>query len=128
MEGFRLAEANVHRKLRLQWDHLFGLYNNVNDWNRSWRQAGARDRDRVLTDGKSAFGEELFIPFSFSTVETILPRMLSNRPKMLFLPKTPESERNVLAVSEAFDAEQSAAGYELTAQSTGKSGLLFGLG
>jgi hypothetical protein len=33
------------------------------------------------------WGAELFIPFAYRTVETIVPRMLAHRPKMNPLPE-----------------------------------------
>lgn len=128
LKKFHLSDNNLHRTLRLKWDHLYSLYHNVNDWQQSVQNASPRDKDAVMGDGRTAFGQELFIPYAFTTVETILPRQLSNRPKMLFLPRTSASEPNVENVSSVFDVQQSQAEYELTLQDTGKSGLMLGLG
>lgn len=123
------AADEVHAKFRDRWDELDALYHNRNDWKRQVAGA-ANDRDvrSLFGDAMHTFGAELFIPYSFTVVETVLPRMLSNRPRMLVLPRSKASERNVENVKFIIDAQQDKCRYELKLQTTGKSGLIYGLG
>lgn len=124
---FQAAEAG-HKRHREQWDRLDALYHARRDFLDAHSSASPRDRDGVIEDGRKVFGEELLIPYAFSVIETILPRMLSNRPRMLWTPRNPASEKNVENVKLICDAQQHKANYELKLQTTGRSGLIYGLG
>ena len=122
------AAEETHKRHRDTWDELDALYHARRDFLKAHAGASERDRPGVLNDGRNEFGAELFIPYAFSVVETVLPRLLSNRPRMLFTPRNQASERNVENVRVVMDAQQHKANYELKLQSTGRSGLLYGLG
>lgn len=113
---------------RDKWDRLFGLYRSREDFRRSYSEASPRDRDSVMRDGQTTFGAELFIPYSFGVIETILPRMLSQRPRMQVLPRNRASEENVQNMKWLIDSQQEQIRYELKLQDIAKSGLIFGLG
>jgi len=117
-----------HQSYRTQWEKLYGLYRGYSDWKAGYSQAGPRDRDPGLGDAKREWGAELFIPYSFATVETILPRALSNRPKMLVLPRNRASEANVQHMKGLIDGQQEQIRYELKLMDTAKSGFIYGLG
>jgi len=127
-EWFRRADTEHKRYVRA-WDHFDSLYHNYRALLSAHSDAPSpRDKDAVLGDARKEFGEELHIPYVFSTVETILPRALSNRPKMLFLPRDETAERNVDNVTVVCDAQQQQADYELKLQTTARSGFHYGLG
>lgn len=122
------AADTTHRPLRDQWDRFDALYHSRRDFLRSHADAPDRDRRGIIDDARKEFGADLLIPYAFSVVETVLPRMLSNRPRMLWTPRNGASERNVENVTLVCDAQQHQADYELKLQTTGRSGLIYGLG
>lgn len=122
------ASEAVHKKLRDQWNRLDALYHSRRDFLASHAAASQRDRDGIVNDARRQFGADLLIPYAFSVVETVLPRLLSNRPRMLFTPRNEQSARNVENVRIIMDAQQHKANYELKLQTTGRSGLIYGLG
>jgi hypothetical protein len=88
IEGcFDLAEDR-HRGHRRRWEHFYGLYRSYSQFRDEYDRASPRDRDVGLRDAKGTWGAELFIPYSFSAVETITPRAVSQRPRMLVLPES----------------------------------------
>jgi hypothetical protein len=122
------AADTTHKRYRAQWDRLDALYHSRRDMLNAHATASPRDKDGVLQDARKEFGADLLIPYAFSVVETVLPRLLSNRPRMLFTPRNEASARNVENVRIVMDAQQSKADYELKLQTTGRSGLIYGLG
>lgn len=124
----REQAEGMHASFRKKWEHLYGLYRGYNDLKSSWRSAGPRDKDGVLYDAKKGWGAELFIPYSFSTIETIVPRAVSQRPRMLVLPRDEESEDNVESMRLMIDAQQERIDYDLTLQDILKTGMIYGLG
>ena len=124
---FQSAEQR-HRSYRDQWSHYYSLYRSYSGLRDAHRSGSPRDRDEILHDGKREWGAELFIPYTFATVETILPRALSNRPRMLVLPRNRASERNVENMKGLIDSQQEQIRYELKLQDTAKSGFIYGLG
>jgi hypothetical protein len=122
------AADTTHKPLRTQWDRLDALYHSRRDFLRSYAGAVDRDRRGIIDDARKEFGADLLIPYAFSVVETVLPRLLSNRPRMLWTPRNGASERNVENVTVVCDAQQHRANYELKLQTTGRSGLIYGLG
>lgn len=117
-----------HKKQRTRWDHFNALYHNYRDWRRSWSDASANDVDAVMRDGQREFGDELFIPFTFTIIETIVPRMMSNNPRMLWEPQDDASGANTEAHRQLMNQQQSRAGYTLSLQTTAKTGQKLGLG
>lgn len=117
-----------HKLYEDRWDHQDVLYFGHKRFVDAYSSSSPRDRDSVLGDGRKEFGAELHIPYVFSTIHTIAPRTLSNRPKMLFLPRDKAAEANVDNVKIICDAQQQKANYELKIQTTNQSGLKHGLG
>lgn len=122
---FDHADQGVHRRFRDKADHLTALY-------RSYREQrpgiDPRDKDPGLPGYQREWGAELFIPFAFSTVETILPRMLSNTPKILVNPRGKASEANVENIRQVIEAQQEQIDYELVLQAVARMALIVGLG
>lgn len=119
----------THRLLRDRWDRLNALYHSRRDFLRSMTDASSSsEKAGIIDDARKAFGDDLLIPYAFSVVETVLPRLLSNRPKMLWTPKDEQSAANVENVRIIVDGQQQQCNYELKLQTTGRSGLIYGLG
>jgi hypothetical protein len=127
-----------HEAHRRRWEHFYALWRSYKDLKRDHLRAKPRDVDEVLREGKRAFGESLFIPYVFSIIESTLPRMLSEDPKMLVTPQVihglpdpdvlAQVEDNVANVTLLFDVQQRQMRYPLTLQDVAKSGLVYGLG
>ncbi len=115
-----------HKQFRDHASEFYALYSGFQDFRE--RAGIERDRDVVVDAAKREWGAELFIPYCFSTVETILPRMVSSRPRMLVLPRDEESLGNVDNMRLIIDAQQEQARYEATLQDVAKDGLIYGIG
>ena len=76
---FTQAYGGVHKKWRDKATHYYSLYHNYTEW-RNEMSTDRRDRDLGLRDAKREWGAELFIPYSFATVETILGDMTTVSP------------------------------------------------
>lgn len=122
------SEETVHKYNTEHWDHLDSLYHSVKKLRSAHAGASPRDRYPIMRDAQAEFGHELFIPYAFSVVETVLPRLLSHRPRMLVLPRNQASERNVENMRATIDAQQGQIDYELVLQSVAKQALTLGLG
>jgi hypothetical protein len=125
LEWFRGAEKE-HKLYEARWDHQDALYFGHKRFVDAYATSG--DKRGVLNDGRKEFGAELFIPYVFTAIETIAPRTLSNRPRMLWLPRDKVAADNVENVTLIGDAQQQKANYELKLQTTNRSGLKHGLG
>lgn len=118
-----------HKKWMRRANHFYGLYRNYQDFKNAYNSTTTeRGRDRVYGDAEGEFGEELFIPMCFSTVETILPAMLSMNPEMTVLPRDIASEPNVDSVKAMIESQQEKIKYPLRLQTIAKDGLITGLG
>lgn len=92
-EKFETSEKYL-KPFRERADYLYSLYTTHRRTMRAAR-VSPPDRDTIIRDYKRDWGAELHIPIAFHSVETILPRAVSNRPRMLVLPKDEASEQNV---------------------------------
>lgn len=124
---FELAETE-HKQFRKRADGFWSQYHAFSDFKRSFAAASKPDRDAVLNDGTKRWGAKLYLPYAFTAVETIVPRMLSNRPRMLFLPADADSAENTENMRWLVDRQQEACDYELSLQTTAKTGLVAALG
>jgi hypothetical protein len=127
---FDFADNRVHRKFRARCDEQYSLYCNY-DTLRAGLSNGnmsASDRERVLGDGQNMFGASMFIPFIYSTIETILPRMAANAPVPRLDPAKPGLEDNALNMQALIGQQMTVMKYSLSVQDTGKHGLLHGIG
>ena len=129
IDGILKVWEPYHRKWMDRANHFYSLYSNVQDLRSSVQSSSSpRGRDLVFRDGETEFGPELFIPMAFSTVETILPAMLSASPKMGVRPRNPFSEANVYNVRAMLEAQQEQIKYPLRLQTIAKDGLITGTG
>jgi hypothetical protein len=119
----------LHDSLRNKWDRYHRQYRGYQELKKTYANRGQRDVDEILQDYYSeGYGPSLHIPYTFSVIETTLPRMLSNNPRLLITPARPEWEENVETIRLIIDRQQEASGYPLVLQDVGKSGLIYGLG
>jgi hypothetical protein len=117
----------LHRQYRSRWDEEYGLYRNYRQLRDSVRANVENDRDVLITEQRE-WGANLFIPKVYTAIETVLPRLLSNNPKMLILPNVPEAKDAVEPMQRRYEYDQNRINYELRLQDTAKRGLIYGLG
>ncbi len=110
------------------WARMDRLYHGYTDFKISLQGVYGPEREALYRDARKEFGHELFIPYAFSIVETVLPALLSNRPRILVLPQDGASERNVENMKAIIDTQQAQINLEIKLQSVVKSGLIYGLG
>ena len=123
--AYRRSEPD-HKTFRDKADEFYRLYRGFSDWRQE--QTPYRDQDDAVSEAQEEWGAELFIPFCFSTVETIIPRMVSNGPRMIVVPRDEQALGNVRNMKLVIDAQQKQINYDLILQSIGKDGLIYGLG
>lgn len=123
-----------HRRWREIAEKRYALYRSYQAFKDGFRKITPNDADDYYSEMRRTFGDPLFIPYCFATVETTLPRMLSDRPRVrarvprLLRDPMEMAESNAAAVGEVVDAQMEQIDYELVAQDVGKSGLIYGLG
>jgi hypothetical protein len=127
LERWNMSYDGVHKRCRDRWENLYALYAQYTDW-RNTLGTDRRDRDQGLREAQREWGAELFIPYAFSTVETILPRMLSNSPRVIIKPKREAWEDNADAMKTVVESQFANIDYELRLQRIARTGLKLGLG
>ena len=118
----------THRVYRERWDEMYGLWRNYRRLQQAVNDAPDRDQGGVLLEGLREWGADLFIPYAFATIETVVPRILSNDPTMRMRPRHPGAQDSAKAVEELINNAQLEIGYELKLQPTARRGLMYGLG
>jgi hypothetical protein len=123
------SAKDLHEQCRRKWNRFYARYRSYKDFKSSYRQASnRRDVDDIIRDAQRTFGTYLFIPITFSTIETILPRMVANSPVLKVKPEEPQWEDNVDPLKLMVEDCQERIGYPLILQDVAKSGLTYGLG
>jgi hypothetical protein len=115
-----------HRTFRSKAEEFYRLYRGFTDFKEN--VSSYRDADQVISSAQEQWGAELFIPFVYSTVETIVPRMVSNGPRMIIVPRDEQAFGSVHAMKIVVDAQCKQINYETILQVIGKDGLIYGLG
>jgi hypothetical protein len=129
LKWFTESAEPEHKQHEKDWDRQDTLYFGHKRFvQQHATQATPKGRDGVLRDARKEFGDELHIPYVWATMETVMPRALSNRPKMLWTPRDRVAESNVENVTVVCDAQQERADYELKLQTTFRSAFKHGLG
>lgn len=118
----------LHDSYRSKWDRYHRAYRGYQELKRTYANASGQKVDEILRDSMEGYGPSLHIPYTFSVIETTLPRMLSNNPRLLITPARPEWEQNVETIRLIIDRQQERSNYPLVLQDVGKSGLIYGLG
>lgn len=93
-----------------------------------WVKAGPNDRDGVMLAQRRDWGANIHVPIAYETVETLAPMAVAQQPKMLYLPRNPEAEPNLLFVRLMIDAQQENIDFDLRLQDTLKNGFIYGIG
>jgi hypothetical protein len=115
-----------HRTFRSKAEEFYRLYRGFTDFKAN--VTSYRDADQVISSAQEQWGAELFIPFVYSTVETIVPRMVSKGPRMIVVPRDEQAFGSVHAMKVVVDAQCKQINYETILQVIGKDGLIYGLG
>ena len=121
-------EEGIGRDFKERCDHLYRQYRGFKKFKNIWEAAGPNDRDVVINDAKKDWGSNLHIPYAFSTVETMVPRAIAQRPGMIYLPRRQQWEGNAENLRELIDWQQHQIDVELTWQDIMRSGFIYGLG
>ena len=124
-----LEISNQNRKLYTdKWERLFGEYNNSRKLIRDGR-INPRDRDSSDTSTLNrAFGGPMWIPLQFTTVETLVPRIVSRPPRMIVRPNREDAGAAAAPIRDVLMAQQSAINWEMKLQAVVRQGVKFGLG
>lgn len=126
---YDFADQRVHKKFRDRCDEQYSLYCNYDSLKKNLGMAGsASQRERLLQDGQNMFGASMFIPFIYSTIETILPRMAANPPTPRFRSAGPDSDDATRRMQLLVQAQLPRMKYGLSLQDTAKHGLWHGIG
>lgn len=88
----------------------------------------ARDRDAAMREATAYWKAQLFIPLIFGTIETIVPRALSNNPTMTVRPNVPSAVEKCQTIKELLEQQQRDISYDLKLQPTARRGFKYGLG
>jgi hypothetical protein len=123
----QVAQPN-HDRWREQAEKRYALYRSFRSFKKDWRDVGPNDRDDFWQNARRTFGTELFIPHCFATVETTVPKMLSQLVRPQVKPLEQDAEANTLPMQQTIDAQMAQIHYNLTLQDVGKTGLIYGLG
>ena len=126
-ERMELAKP-FHDRWRENAERRYALYRSYQQFRGGYRKLSPPDADDFWDQMRSTFGGTLFIPHAFAAVETTVPRMMTNRPKMSILPRDKPSESNVENMKALIDAQQEQIRYEMAVQPVIKTALIYGTG
>src|SRR5690606_38178804 len=93
------------------------------------KEASPRDKDVVINEIRREFGQELFIPWAYTVIETNVPRILSRTPRYRALPvKLGEAEEAARRPMEKlYERDSANMRLERKLQEVVRSGLRYGL-
>lgn len=122
-------ERSIGREFRDRCDRFYGLFRAYNGLRAGLRGVtDRRDRDDRVRGSRPTFGADLHIPYIFSVIETVVPRVLSNDPVPLVLPRESSAEENSYNMKCVLETQVSQINYGVRLQKIAKSGLMYGLG
>jgi len=87
-------EASIWLDLKETLNKRYQQYRGFRRFKDDWIKAGPNDRDGLLRDTKQTWGAQLHIPLSYRTIETMVPRAIAHRPKLIYLPRKEIWEEN----------------------------------
>jgi hypothetical protein len=128
VEKAYLCAEPEHKSFRSKAEEFYRLYRGFTDFRDAVGRSHFRDADDVVSSAQEQWGAELFIPFAYSTVETIIPRMVAKGPRMIVVPRDEAAFGNVRNMKIVVDAQQKQINYEVVLQTIGKDGLIYSLG
>src|SRR4051812_38143300 len=126
-KAYQRAEPE-HKSFRSKAEEFYRLYRGFTDFREAAGRSHFRDADDAVATAQDQWGAELFIPFAYSTVETIIPRMVAKGPRMIVVPRDEAAFGNVRNMKIVVDAQQKQIAYEVVLQTIGKDGLIYSLG
>jgi len=121
-------ETSIWLDLKETLNRRFEQYRGFKRWKDDWIKAGPNDRDGLLRDSKQTWGAQLHIPLSYRTIETMVPRAIAHRPRLIYLPRKEIWEENVHNIRLLVDAQQDQIDIDLPFQAVMRSGRIYGLG
>ena len=98
-------EASIWLDLKETLNRRYQQYRGFRRWKDDWIKAGPNDRDGLLRDSKQTWGAQLHIPLSYRTIETMVPRAIAHRPRLIYLPRKEIWEENVHNIRLLVDAQ-----------------------
>lgn len=124
------AADRLHREMEKRWETWYGLSRNWHRLGKALKEASPRDKDVVINEIRREFGQELFIPWAFTVIETNVPRILSRTPRYRALPvKLGEAEEAARRPMERlYERDSANMRLERKLQEVVRSGLRYGLG
>jgi hypothetical protein len=122
------SAKGLHQKHERKWDHFYALYRGYRGLEEQPGRRVPRDKDTGLKDARRRWGAELVIPYVYATVETVMPAVLSQRPRPLVVPLDDTGMRNVENMKFLVDRQQEEMDYEMRLHPTAKDGFFYGLG
>lgn len=126
---FESCTRSQHEYHRRRFEKFYKMYRSYKGLRADFTRAeSGRDVGDILQSARAGFGTDLFIPMVFGIVETTLPRMLGENPRLLVTPGDPDSEDNVDGMKLMVNRQQERRDFPLASQSVAKSGLQYGLG
>jgi len=79
-----------------------------------------------LDESRYPWRSNLFIPYSFWTIETIVPRLVARKPKLLVLPREEKDEQQADIIEELIDYEWKEIGMDQIIEDMAREGLKYG--
>lgn len=125
------AAEKLHQQYRPKWDQFYGLSRNWRRQKKALTQASTEnDRDVVIDELKRQWGQELFIPYCHTVIETVLPRILSRDVQYRALPGDLSDAAHEAAepLERLYERDAKAMSYTRKLQESARSGLRYGLG
>lgn len=123
-------EDGVGRDFKEKCDRLYRSYRGFKRYkNAAAELIAENDRDQALLETADKYwGSNLHIPYGFATVETMVPRAIAQRPRMLYLPKRERWQANADNVQMLVDGQADAIDIDLTWQDVMRDGFVYGVG
>lgn len=127
----RLKELSekARKKYEDRWERWYALHLNYSRYADNYAVADDPGRDEIIHNARREFGAELFIPMIYGLIETKVPRLLMNNPKMKVKPRSKTLTRErAEAVRIMFEERQADTDYVLSLIPVARRGLKYGLG
>jgi hypothetical protein len=125
---FHDGAKDLHLKHEQRWNRFYAQWRVYTDWKRSMIGSSPNDKDQGLRRAKRTWGAQLSIPLVYSVIETQVPRVLGQRPRMQVFPADEVAASNVRNMKGLIDRQQEQIHYELRLAPVAKDGLMYGLG